>query len=483
MLKRSLHFTAEAAEVSALLVADYLAGNGVTADFMASLLSVDQVLFTMGLSKPLVLLNVFQHSFALRMGRRICELVVAGCMLCGNTLTQSAAQMFLTTPDWQSAMFEGFWPARLLKAIGTCVTPRRLVLWGKMVSGQSPDSDKDDQANAEYAEFVRKAYIANDGRVSGLMASAWRVTVAENLVCDVSAIVSDQIQWAGIYVKEVLLPWKAGKGSLSSLTRRTVKSHIASTVLSVAEIFGHLVVRFVGKQAAVKILSRTRFDANLTSSGVFWVEHALLLACAPLLVRASQVAAGCAYHILEATLPSTEEDLQADAEDAEKNRDEEAEVRDHYMASQNKNDLYATIGVTPSATETDIKKAYRQKALQYHPDRVAHLSDEQKAQAQQAMAALNDAYEVLSCSSKRTMYDHSRAQSNILGFDETNPPKIIESFMQLPMVVQVPLGLGIMALCTLLGGVVIYAHVRSQFLTLTSPGRTPMRAVVLGNSM
>lgn len=480
MLRRTISFTLEAAEVSALLIAEYLGGSGVTADLIASVLAVDQALFTVGISKPLLLLSAFQQSFALKIGRRMCELTVAGCMLCGNVLSQDAAQLFLTGPSWQGMMFDGFWPARLIRMAGAYITPRRLSMWYQSVISGPYDAEEH-RASEAFAELVRKTHLDRCG-AAGVFSGAWRTTVAENLVCDASAIVSDQLQWLSIYWKEVVTPWRAGKGTFVSLARRTFKSQVASTVLSLTEIIGHLAVRCIGKQVAVKILSRTRFDSRLPAPGVFWIEHALLLLSAPLIVRASQIVAGMSYRAMENAMPSTEDDLRADAEDAERNRDEEADVRDHFMASQNKNDLYEMIGVKPSATETEIKKAYRQRALQYHPDRVAHLSDHEKANAQQAMAALNEAYEVLSCSSKRSMYDSSRAQSKILGFDENNPPKIIESFMRLPMAVQVPIGLSIMGSCLILGGGVFYAHLRSQFLTLTSPGRTPVRAVVLGNS-
>ena len=34
-----------------------------------------------------------------------------------------------------------------------------------------------------------------------------------------------------------------------------------------------------------------------------------------------------------------------------------------------KKDYYAVLGLSDGATEADIKNAYRQKALKYHPDR------------------------------------------------------------------------------------------------------------------
>lgn len=65
-----------------------------------------------------------------------------------------------------------------------------------------------------------------------------------------------------------------------------------------------------------------------------------------------------------------------------------------------KRDYYEVLGVSKSATDEEIKKAYRKTALKYHPDR---NPDDKEAEEKFKEAA--EAYDVLSDPNKRARYD------------------------------------------------------------------------------
>jgi DnaJ-class molecular chaperone len=70
-------------------------------------------------------------------------------------------------------------------------------------------------------------------------------------------------------------------------------------------------------------------------------------------------------------------------------------------------DYYETLSVSPDATQEEIKKAYRKLALDTHPDR--HPGD---LRAEERFKKINEAYGVLSDSSKRAQYDQYRHIGN-----------------------------------------------------------------------
>ena len=70
-------------------------------------------------------------------------------------------------------------------------------------------------------------------------------------------------------------------------------------------------------------------------------------------------------------------------------------------------DHYSALGLSPSATLADIKKAFRQQAALHHPDRSS------AADAAARFRLVQAAYEVLSDPDKRKAYDDNR-QRNLL---------------------------------------------------------------------
>lgn len=65
-----------------------------------------------------------------------------------------------------------------------------------------------------------------------------------------------------------------------------------------------------------------------------------------------------------------------------------------------KRDYYEVLGVEKTASVEEIKKAYRKKAIQYHPDK--NPGDKQ---AEENFKEAAEAYDVLSDPQKRQRYD------------------------------------------------------------------------------
>jgi curved DNA-binding protein len=84
-------------------------------------------------------------------------------------------------------------------------------------------------------------------------------------------------------------------------------------------------------------------------------------------------------------------------------------------------DYYETLGVPRTASEADLKKAFRKLAREFHPDVAKN-----KKQAEERFKEINEAYEVLGDPAKRKKYDELGA--NWQSGAEFHPPPGWESF-------------------------------------------------------
>lgn len=74
------------------------------------------------------------------------------------------------------------------------------------------------------------------------------------------------------------------------------------------------------------------------------------------------------------------------------------------------NDPYATLGVARDASSEDIKKAYRTKSKEWHPDK--HKGDKE---AEEKFKEINQAYEILTDPKKKQMFDQFGSTQNFNG--------------------------------------------------------------------
>ena len=65
-------------------------------------------------------------------------------------------------------------------------------------------------------------------------------------------------------------------------------------------------------------------------------------------------------------------------------------------AEEGEKDPYQILGVSRSASQQEIKSAFRKQAQRYHPDRVSHLGEEFQQLAKEKFQEIQQAYEILS---------------------------------------------------------------------------------------
>ena len=69
-------------------------------------------------------------------------------------------------------------------------------------------------------------------------------------------------------------------------------------------------------------------------------------------------------------------------------------------------DYYGILGVSPDASQEEIKRAYRSLAKQYHPD-----TNHGNPASEEKLKEINEAYDILGDKEKRRLYDFQVSRS------------------------------------------------------------------------
>ena len=81
---------------------------------------------------------------------------------------------------------------------------------------------------------------------------------------------------------------------------------------------------------------------------------------------------------------------------------------------------YEILGVSKTASDDELKKAYRSLSKKYHPDLQQGKSDSEKKEAEEKFKEINDAYNTLKDSDKRSYYDRfGTSDGNHRGFNRS----------------------------------------------------------------
>jgi DnaJ like chaperone protein len=68
-------------------------------------------------------------------------------------------------------------------------------------------------------------------------------------------------------------------------------------------------------------------------------------------------------------------------------------IKAPYMKTVDRDWAYKSLEIEPTATNDEVKKAYRRMAMKYHPDKVNDLGEDVKKSATEKFRSVNEAYE------------------------------------------------------------------------------------------
>ncbi|KAH9598490.1 DnaJ domain [Trypanosoma melophagium] len=426
-----------------------------------------------------------------RLLHRVAEcMVIAVLMDSRYEMLQDAALLHVLLEYVQQYRFYQLWFTQFMYKVGDVLLPK--FIWsrteeeeilmhgggtnGKNRSGKETKGNNDRLKSLpiEYREsllFYRHCYDQ----------SIPYAVFTSGLVTDLAEFIVDQLKWAILFY--------SSRNKYTSRWR-LLKPYLCSTACMLMETTLMYATRSTGAW-----LGRSLSPTTATSGRLFWCERLLLLFASPFIYHSSTFMAARLREKLELRYPATAEDEMEDRREAEEAAEEEEEeppyVFEHTFRNDNDDndnnnnnneddpmgmhgsrqvDLYKVLGVQQSASEEEIRRAYRKAALLNHPDRAGHEPEQQQA-AREQMALINQAYEVLSSSSKRSKYDMRRRMDTTM-WRSSGARNLVQNS---PVAVVM---LTLTGAC-LTASLIFSTEYFITFHNLTGPGRSPLRFIGL----
>ncbi|XP_041373976.1 dnaJ homolog subfamily C member 7-like [Gigantopelta aegis] len=116
----------------------------------------------------------------------------------------------------------------------------------------------------------------------------------------------------------------------------------------------------------------------------------------------------------------------------DKSRENKRLVQDakRELKKSKRKDYYKILGVPKNATEDEMKKAYKKRALVHHPDRHSHDTPEVQKEEEKKFKEVGEAYGILTDSKKRARYDNGEDLDDVDsgGFADIDPNQIFQAF-------------------------------------------------------
>jgi len=102
------------------------------------------------------------------------------------------------------------------------------------------------------------------------------------------------------------------------------------------------------------------------------------------------------------------------------------------LKKSKRKDYYKLLGVSKTASEDEIKKAYKKSALLHHPDRHTNATEEQKLDAEKKFKDVGEAYAVLTDPKKKSRYDNGQDLDDMgsggMGAGDIDPNVLFQAF-------------------------------------------------------